>query len=76
MADQRVTIFERVQQQGGIYLLDDPGGNGQTFLISLLFNKIYQHKGITFAVSSSDIHVYCFHSNFKLSLDFGTNDAA
>lgn len=42
-------------QTGGLYFLDDPGGTGKTFLISLILATIRSQNNIALAVASSGI---------------------
>uniref|UniRef100_UPI00358E4945 uncharacterized protein n=1 Tax=Myxine glutinosa TaxID=7769 RepID=UPI00358E4945 len=61
--------------EGGLFILDAPGGTGKTFLINLLLSKIRHKKMIALAVASSGIaatHLtggQTAHSTFKLPLN-------
>lgn len=44
-----------VENEGGIYFLDAPGGTGKTFLINLLLAEVRKKEQVAIAVASSGI---------------------
>ena len=65
---------------GGILLLDAPGGTGKTFLINLILAKLRSEGKIALATASSGIAATLLtggrtlHSTFKVPLDLHAMD--
>ena len=85
--DEQSMIYEQImlavsQGEGGLFVLDAPGGTGKTFLISLILAKIRSNNDIALAVASSGIAATLLeggrtaHSAFKLPLNIHNNPAA
>ncbi|GBP15593.1 hypothetical protein EVAR_5292_1 [Eumeta japonica] len=50
------TIIQEVaHNQGGLFILDAPGGTGKTYLLNLLLSQIRKNKGVAVAVASFGI---------------------
>lgn len=69
-----------MRSNGGFYFLDAPGGNGKTFLISLILSTIRSEQKIALAIASSGIAATLLdggrtaHSAFKLPLNINVVD--
>lgn len=78
--DSQKSIYETIknqliQNEGGIFFIDAPGGTGKTFLINLILADIRKDDEIAIAVASSGIAATLLeggrtaHSMFKLPLN-------
>lgn len=84
VADQRLAydgiIQAIIEEKGGLYFLDAPGGTGKTFLLNLILARIRLDSKIILAAASSGIAATLLtggrtaHSCFKLPIDLITKE--
>ncbi|XP_055584901.1 uncharacterized protein LOC129737764 [Uranotaenia lowii] len=76
------TIMSAIlEQSGGFFFLDAPGGTGKTFLISLILARLRSERKIALAIASTGIAATLLaggrtaHSALKLPLNLQINEA-